>query len=527
MKLLPLIIVKSLLSTSLAQEIPCTTEPVRLNPGLESAVQFGENLNDEMNKSTPEELTEVALRLKNLKKCPEKIWPNYKLPETPLRFIDPSRDSVFKYDKEKEKFEWERTVTEKDKKVTSFEPNTDNDGGITVNGRRYLKPKPRPESESVPPQKKPPGPSYCIEENKAFDTHMMGNMGKSKLSSVDKMLSFAAHEAFHTVDQNPSSVVHQHGEACQWHREEFQRSLPGDIGELKVARQHLIVSLLAAYKAPKGSEERSQALAQVKAWNHILETKFPEESKLLDKVDRTEGMAEYAGIMANVHGKLGCSANEKDKKNMIIDHLDNRYMPSIQDPDQQGYLIGAVSGLLMDEEGVGDWKEQVMKTSTSPHNLLKEKEFLKSAKVVEAKKDDILLASIPIEKNLNDCKNAEVKKALDPILNGNEEYVLIQLDPVAFSSTGFNSYTSESGENYNVSLSSSSNGETVRIENQPIIRIDGLCPKKGGSANYVAVPKRLIDKEGNITPQEKHKVTTKIDLADQSVKWNSHLVDCR
>lgn len=525
MKMLLPVFLNSFLLNSFAQSVPCPTEPVKLNPGLESTMHFGENLTEEIKKTPPEELDVMATRLKNVKNCPEKIWPDYKLPNTPVRIIEPSRDSVYKYNSEKEKFEWERSVSENDKRVRVFEPNTDGDGGMTVNGLRYIKPLAKEPSGNSSPQK-PAGPKVCIEENKAFDSHMKDYMTKSNLQGVDKMLSFTAHESFHTVDQNPSNVVHQHNGACQWNREEFERSLPGDIKDLKLARQHLILNLLEAYKAPKSSSKRNEALAQVKAWSLILETKYPEESKVLFGVDRAEGMAEYAGIMANVYGKLGCSPDQDEKKNLIVTHLESRYMPMVQDPDQQGYLIGAISGLLMDEEGVKNWKEQVTKETKSPHELLKNGNILSSVSPAEAIKDDVLLASVEVESKLNTCKTNEVKKELDPIIKGDEEYVIIQLDRVTFSSTGFHSYTTEDNQSISVSLGSSSEGPTVKMENLPIIRIDGLCPN-GGSPNYIAVPKKLVDSQGEIVPQEKYNVKTKVDLADQSVKWNSHQVDCR
>ena len=509
-----------------AQELdPCKKTEVSEFDELDTVLNVGNKLRQETLKVIPQELEKIGKRLSNIHQCPEKIWPDYKLPNTPVRMMLPTEKAIYLYSSETSKFEFERETKEADHRVGSFAANTEGDGGMMINTGRYI----RPTGNSAPPGGggAPPKPSFCEAENGALNQHLRNHNTKSELTTEDKLLSFTAHENFHTVDQSPGSVIHQHSGACRWDAQVSNRSVPGNTEELALGRQHLMSVMLEAYRTPANSEERKEKMKQVKAWTEQLENKFPKEMKMLSSVDRSEGIAEYVGILTNVYGTLGCGASDRDKKELILKHLTDRYSPSVQNLDMQGYLIGALSGFLLDDESDSTWKEKTTTSQMTPLTLLRKTSTYQKTPEVEVKMIDVLETSQNLTVSVDKCKQKLIQEQLAPVFQNTEEYVLVQLDKVPFSTSGgFVSYETPTQETIVVSLASSSNGQNIKMKNQTLIKLEGLC-KNGGSPNFVLVPRRLISENGQIQGDETVQVEGKVELDDSAPEWHNHSVACQ
>lgn len=442
------------------------------------------------------DLVELAVRFDRLNQCPEQVWPDHKIDQTPARMIDGHNDLVVQYDSEQKSWRPLRSINDEDRRNHSYEFDKDGDGGITVNATRYLTS--LSSGPSGPPPGGPPGgPRLCPNENQARFAFMQAHTQRSELSGLDRLMTFTAHENFHNVDQDPKNPVHQHTQECRWHKgSHFARGLSANEGEVSLLRQQLMNALYKAYQAPKGSQERERGLAQVRGWSEKFAGQYPDEFAQLRGVDRIEGTAEYVGMMSSIIGSLGCEPDQSQKHKLILEHLKDRFTPMVQSVDQQSYFIGAVFGLLLDDLEVDSWKEQVMTTEASPLDLFLELSPKLPPAAQTLARNSAIDDSQAIEEDVNNCMSEEVKKAVDPIVQSPQDYILVQLEPVSYrTSGGFVAYEVED-ESVNISLLTSSQGEHFSVSEATMLGLPELC--QNPPHNFVAVPRRLIE-EGSLT----------------------------
>jgi hypothetical protein len=517
-----------------SDDIQCQSGTQKIHE-LNQLIPLAEKIIDQNRATVPQVLEDVANRLTNLSHCPEKVWPDNKINNTSLRMSVPKDDAVYLYDLEKGKFEFDRELTEKDKTIQSFDSDIDGDGGMFVNAGRYAASPPPPSAKKEAPKAPPSGagPKFCKSEYTAYNALLAGtDPTVEKTSMSDRLFAFTTHETFHKVDQSPGNSIHNHTGACKWNADGVQqRSIGGDTSGFALGRQHIMKYLMQAYDAPKGSSERKKYLGLVKSWQEKLSKEYPEEYKIFSKVDRSEGIAEYAGVMSNVFGTLGCNPSEADKKKLIQKHIKNRYIDMVQALDMQSYLVGAISGFILDEEAKDNsaWKNTVTKTKIAPLDLLSKEKIYKEAPTTNGPtKNEAIMNSIPVADALDKCKNNEVAKAVSPILNHEEEYVLVEAEKIPFGTGGgFITYETPSKEEIIVSLASTSQGINLKISDRPIIKIKNLCGSGNGGTNFIAVPKRYITDEGLIQGDDNFKVSGKIKINATEEKWEKHQVACQ
>jgi hypothetical protein len=268
-------------------------------------------------------------------------------------------------------------------------------------------------------------------------------------------------------------------------------------------------------------------MTQVKAWMAALKKEFPGASKQLVGVDRAEGTAEFAGMLSNALGKLGCDADPRALKAQLLQELDDRMLPVPAPVDSQAYLLGSAAGLLMDEMGERNWKEKVMAGKT-PIEVLLASEEIKNLPAAEPQADPLLERSVSITSELHGCMQGETDRAIGKMLAHPQDYVLVQMEKTAFKANGFFSVNTPEGPVDATPQGSSTTGEKLNFLGAPMVLMDGICG--GGQNKYVLVPRASVGSRGQIEtnadeiPYYKGSIPP-ISSSDED--WNNVQVVCR
>lgn len=427
--------------------------------------------------------------------CRQKIWPDSKLLDSPARVIDHDTKAVFQFNTKTNRFDFLRDANPEDLAAPSFQFQNPGDGGVTLSLRSPQQRPPPPGNDPSAP--KPPAPAMlCMNQKKEFDAFLKRNMPKRLQDADDGNMTLLAHESFHNADQNPNNPVHQHTGACKWAHLDAERSFAGDKEAIKSIRQHIMLNLKKALEAEPGSEARTSALAQVKAWSNKLKSDFPEANKKLLGIDRVEGSAEYVGMMSNIYGKLGCEASASAVRKEVAKYMNDRYMPIPQEVDQQAYFLGATAGLLLDEGGkTPDWKKQVTADRRSPLDLLLAEKSMQNLPTVAPTPDPSLTTSANLSKGVSSCMQGEAEKSVNEVLTKPGDYVLVEVEKVPFGMSGSYSVKTPSGD-VAVYTEASAKANLV-FEKANLISASGLCGESSGK--YVAIPRDMIGGDGKIS----------------------------
>jgi hypothetical protein len=487
---------------------------------LAGAAAFGQAASKKILAS--QDLLAMEERLAGLQApgCRDAVWPRHKISFTPLRLI--SDESVFQFNHESGKLDFLRSANAADKRIQnySFENPPAGDGGTVLN-LDFYKPRERPRP---PPPGAPIKKPACNDENRRLMDFLNENTPPRKGSRMDTAFEVLAHETFHNVDQNPKSPVHEHTGACKWHGGEMERAILGDTEGIQFYRQNAIAYLKRAFDAAPDSEERRNALLQVRAWMSKLARDFPEAAKKLKELDRVEGSAEYAGSMANTLGKLGCNASAQERRAALLDKVSDRYLPVTTPLDAQAYLLGAVAGFLMDEGGMSGWKERVA-AGEAPIDLLLASGMTGKGKPVKAEADPLLVQSRAISQDISRCMQGVAEKAVAEVLAKPQDYMLVQMEETVYNSSGFFSVDTPEGPAI-ASPQTSSQGEKLTFFGAKMIRREGLCG--GKQTNFVVVPRALIGDDGKIIGSDGSGFQGSVPPPASSRKaWNKVPVVCR
>ncbi|HRO67505.1 MAG TPA: hypothetical protein PL182_08075, partial [Pseudobdellovibrionaceae bacterium] len=389
------------------------------------------------NMSEKTKAVEQRLARLNSAACQGKIWPDGKLLKSPTRVIDEDAKAVFQFDPQTNAMEFLREATPDDLSAPLYQFHKKDDGGITMHFRSPPKgPPPGQGGQNSAPTKRE---RLCDAEKGRHDDFLRTNIPKRRLDDNDGNMTTLAHESFHNVDQDPKNPVHTHTGACRWAHDgkDPDRTLSGDKDAIQLIRQHIMLNLKKSLDAKPKSSERTAALAQVKAWSTKLKKEFPEASKQLNDIDRGEGSAEYAGVLANIYGKIGCDADPEDFRKEFSKYLNDRYFPIPQSVDQQAYLLGSASGVLLDEMTKSDsWKKQVTLKEKSPLDLLVNDPSFKSVPDVAPEEDPTMTSAASLSKAVTQCLQGEAEKSVSAVLKNPNDYVLVELEKVQFGLSG-------------------------------------------------------------------------------------------
>lgn len=172
------------------------------------------------------------------------------------------------------------------------------------------------------------------------------NLDKYFQENISMPTALAVHELFHAVGQ------------AGWKMPAQKR---GDFFPLDAKPRVARAMILAEFQ--KYSSGDLNALGRAAYWFNIWKAEAPDELRFT--TDGREGTAKYVERIALELGRYGCSAN-------IVLPLEQ--WVGEQSPinyfglDAEGYVLGAVAGILLDRSGV-EWKTAV-KQGASPLDLL-------------------------------------------------------------------------------------------------------------------------------------------------------------
>lgn len=464
----------------------------------------------------PEAIVMLEERLATLNgfKCKNKVWPDGKLTQTPIEIIDQESKKVYRFNPKTNKLEVIRATSTQDERAPLYDFHKTGDGGVTLNASLLISP------PLMPP---PPKESLCFAQKKTQNTFIKTNKPPLQQSAADTVTKVLAHENFHNVDQDPANPIHVHTGGCHWSGSSGDpvRDLgPGGDGA-KFARQHIMLNLKRAIDA-RNSADRKAAMAQVKAWSKVMTDKYAELGEKLRGVDRAEGSAEYVGFAANAYGKLGCDERPEAMKEEARKYLNDRYYPDIQAPDQQAYLLGSAAGILLDEMGVKDWKEQVAKGKTPMEILLAQPE-LKSSPRQEPTEDVLLRTSAANNSAVTSCLQNAANGILDVLYKRPNDYVLVEMEKIPFgSSAGFFNV----GSNGEVTaIPQAQAGGSLAFKEASMIGMSGVCSEE--KRMYVLVPKSMIADDGKVSGTQGLSRYEGRAPAASGKEWNGVDVRCR
>lgn len=479
-------------------------------------------------------VVEFGKRLKTLQApaCQAKLWPGSKASLTPVRVVDPTTKAVFQFNSKTGKFEYLRAMEDADSTPYIFAkpPTMENgDGGITVNIAdklpREKKPPQQQQQQQIPEDKKP----ACFKDHEDWQSHIQKYVYHSGgPDSVDKITQFTIHENIHNVDQDPQNPLRKNDPTFSWKgAADPDRNVSGDVKDIEYKRQNIISALNKAVTT-KSSQEKSDALQQVRAWASALEKSHPGAMQELLDVDRAEGTAEYTGFMGNVLGKYGCNPTQDQIQSEMQKFVIDRSMPINQPVDTQAYAMGAEVGYLLDQMKVPDWKDQVAGGRTPLEVLLNKLNTPNHNKTPPTPVEDpILKAGYPIDLKLYNCQQKFAKETFSNIKGHPDDYVLVEMPKKAFNTSMF-AQLQDGSSKITISPTASFIGDKSEFSftGATVMKISNLCGRSEAT-NFVAIPRSAIGADGTLSSPNNQFIGKVPSPSSSTAKWDQVPVVCK
>lgn len=177
------------------------------------------------------------------------------------------------------------------------------------------------------------------------------------------VIELFGHESFHLVNQS------------NWNRNSsmfFRGDLyPEDWKPRYIRRMIMRALFKALVTGDRG------ALGAAAYWHQKYRSEFPQDFERSKYTDRTEGAAEYVGLLTGALGTLGCNASNEQILGWLRKRVgelwdkkwDNlSYHPSAREMETNA--IGLLAGFLLDAEEVPGWKQLVAASAGTPMDIL-------------------------------------------------------------------------------------------------------------------------------------------------------------
>ena len=190
-------------------------------------------------------------------------------------------------------------------------------------------------------------------------------------------LRLLLHEAFHIVDQTHSHWKKDFSNLKSRFTEETSLCTP------RKYRGHVKYYLEQALKKDLDSKNYRTFLRKAAYWNKKYVKEFPEEFKIANATDISEGSAEFIEIRGYVLAKKGCQATETELLKESVDHYFNttRYPLLITSPDRESYPIGFLASTLLAQSSFPNWQKAVENGASPVQLLFKDIPPLKSPEI--------------------------------------------------------------------------------------------------------------------------------------------------
>ncbi|WP_163651759.1 hypothetical protein [Listeria sp. PSOL-1] len=204
---------------------------------------------------------------------------------------------------------------------------------------------------------------------------------KQKFAKFNMTYTVATHELFHYFYQ-PAELKNELIQGTGNRSQEYPIA-----SEPRLYRKMLLLNLAEAYTNKSKQEEY---LGKAKYWLEEWKAKDPVEAKNAQAVDFIEGQARYVEYLGEIASP---SLTEKQKETAKKDILFYDKKKAFSAPDEEGYEIGFMGGILLDRVKPG-WK----------NNYFQNKQPIA----------DLLLQNIqPIKESVNTTVKKEVEKEIN------------------------------------------------------------------------------------------------------------------
>lgn len=309
--------------------------------------------NTEIHPNNFSETTQYIIKsMSEIAKCPNKVWPDLILAQTPYIILDKStKKSVI--------------ISHNKHGIPSY--RLPKSGEITEQYLKY-------------DGKTPSFQTTFINGNKRviiFLDSKENDSTRKKESSLELLL----HEAFHSIDQDSPRWKRTFNLKSRF-SEETATCTP------RKYRGHVKYYLEKALRENTNSKNYKIFLQKAAYWHKKYTKNFPEEFKIANKTDISEGTAEFVETMGYALAKKGCQATKKELLTEFTEHYfkTKNFPKLIGKPDLESYSIGSLSSALLERNSFPDWQKKVENTTSPVQLLLSDIPPIKSPEIPEIKK---------------------------------------------------------------------------------------------------------------------------------------------
>ena len=310
--------------------------------------------NTEIHPNNFSETTQYIIKsMSEIAKCPNRIWPDLMLAQSPYIILDKSTKTSV-------------VISHNEHGVPSYRlPEA---GEITEQHLKY------------DGNKTPSFNTTLINGTKRviiFLDSRKNDSVRKKESSLELLL----HEAFHTVDQKFPRWKSSFNLKSRF-TEETATCTP------RKYRGHVKYYLEKALRENTNSKNYKIFLQKATYWHKKYTKNFPEELKIVNKTDISEGTAEFVETMGYVLAKKGCQATKKELLKEFTEHYFNtKNFPKLTEyPDLESYSIGSLSSALLERNSFPDWQKKVENNTSPVKLLLSDIPPIQSSEISEIKK---------------------------------------------------------------------------------------------------------------------------------------------
>lgn len=421
------------------------------------------------------DLQAIVERFQSYSQCANKVWPKSLVGERVMTFVD-ADGSVWTWSKAKGLAKI--TNPTEVKRITDIIGNrsyaADKDakppgvilavgakkpGGVTA---------PNPSNPSPKPPASGEGTSGNPECDKAIaqkKSVMAGLYQPPDLNSVDSIFKLGVHEGFHICDQStkeswPHDLIS--------HSENMSRinSYPTN-AEPRQMRYKLKTALREALKQ-NSPDVRQKYLEEAAYWHKEYKAKYGAKEPYKG-TDLYEGTARYVDLVAN---KIDCSKSLDSStlasvsKEAVLQGISEDPEPTV---DSESYALGALSGALLDQQRVLDWKTKSASKGVSPLDQLLDSLNPKKGAIANESQLNAIAGSIP--KLADECYVKPDLEYLSQYKDG--KHVWVSVPTTRYGGKGTYDGTSVLPQSKYVNIGSSTSTKNIKTSNLPHVVASG------------------------------------------------------